>query len=175
MHKLKLLYQIFCILGAVSMTAFCFCKYFQNESVVSVSYRQFHEASEDIYPGISFCFLSTRIEGIFKNTNNLTTKDIARTMKGQGKNNEKLFENITYKDMTVEFPLKTFAYTGMKNIIKNICTNSECFKIYGDGKIKCFTHDIRFKRRETIKVLRLRTGPLSMKNAKILVYFHHPG
>ena len=68
---LTLSVQLFCIIGAVGMTAFCIHKYIKNESVVSISYRRFHSTPEDIYPSISICFKNGQT-GPFVDVNNIS-------------------------------------------------------------------------------------------------------
>ena len=60
-----------------------------------------------------------------------------------------------------------------RNFGQEPCNN--CLKIYGDGWIKCFTHDIKF-----IKNQNYRTKELQVKNtweqeSHIGIFFHQPG
>ena len=63
------------------MTSLCVYKYLKNESVVSVSFKIFHDTPEDIYPRISICFEHPKT-GPFKDTYNIKKYDLSNMMKG---------------------------------------------------------------------------------------------
>ena len=176
MDKL-LIYQILCIAGAVGMTSFCVFKYFKNESVVSVSYKVFHDTPDDVYPSITIC-LGTSKFGPFVETNNISHEYIAQMMKGRKKYNRSLLGNITYEDMTIKLPVKSLRYFTIKEDLTytELCADSKCFKTFGDGRIKCFTHDIKFTEGILIKRLTLQiTKTRHINEATMKIYFHHPG
>ena len=58
MNKVKKLYQILCIAGAVAMTVYSIMTYISNESVVSVHSKEFHATPEDVYPSFTLCFVN---------------------------------------------------------------------------------------------------------------------
>ena len=57
------------------------------------------------------------------------------------------------------------------------CESSKCFKMYGDGWLKCFTYDIKFNKENNYKVITFvikKTKQLmNVRNMK--VFLHHPG
>ena len=161
MDKL-LVYQILCIVGAVGMTSFCVFKYFKNESIVSVSYKVFHYTPDDVYPSISIC-LGNKKFGPFVDTNNISAEDISDMMKGRTKYNQSLLKNITYEDMTIRLPVERLEYLRIEEDLtfKEPCVDSKCFNPSGDGRVKCFTHDLIFTegiitKRLTIKITKTK-------------------
>ena len=136
------------------MTLFCVHKYFKNESVVSVSYRRFHDTPDDVYPSISICF-SNKKSGPFVDTNGIDRNHIARMMNGKAIYNESLLNNIKYEDMTIGLPVQKIEYLTIQEdpAFTEPCVDSKCFNTYGDGKIKCFIHDINFLQGEMYKHL----------------------
>ena len=166
-----------CIAGAVGMTLFCVFKYFKNESIVSVSYKVFHDTPDDVYPSISIC-LGNKKFGPFVDTNNISAEDISDMMKGLTKYNQSLLKNITYEDMTIRLPVERLEYLRIEEDLtfKEPCVDSKCFNPSGDGRVKCFTHDLIFTegiitKRLTIKITKTK----QIMEADMIIYFHHPG
>ena len=180
MHKLKLFHQLICICGAIGMTSFCFYKFFQNKSVVSIELKEFHVTPRDIYPSFSVCFTNQRNDGIFKDTNGLKRKVVSDMMKGLAPLNESLLENQTYEDMTIKFPSGDIYYMIDKDGVghKHICNMPYCFQTFGDAVTKCFTHDIKFEQNTKIIKLDMTLRNLSsliVEESVLNVYIHHPG
>ena len=174
MKLLEHIFQLLCIAGAFGMTALCIHKYLDDGSVVSINNRRFHDTPGDVYPSISICLR----DGVFVDTNNVTGSDIEKMVKGLGKFNETFFENITYEDMTTTLQIEELFYTTFQGEqIQVPCENSKCFKMYGDGGRKCFTHDIKFDKENKYKRMKIRIKKTkTLINAeKIIVFFHHPG
>ena len=145
MNTPGILFHTLCIIGAIGMTLFCVFKYFKNESVVSVSYKVFHDTPDDVYPSISICLRATKV-GPFVDTNDISREDISDMMRGLTKYNQSLLMNITYEDMTIKLPVERLTYVtlGKDMTYTKPCVGSNCFVTYGDGWMKCFTHDIKF-------------------------------
>ena len=176
MNKFNVLYHALCIAGALGMTLFCFKKFLKNESVVSASYKLFHETPDDVYPSISICFQNRKI-GPFEDTNDIKKTDISNMMKGITEFNQSLLGNLTYEDMTIKLQIKKVFYRMLSGITERVlCANSECFKTYGDGMIKCFTYDMIYKKNK-----RYQTMTFLFKNIwtwtlyQIKIFLHHPG
>ena len=80
--------------------------------------------------------------------------------------------------MTTGLPVENLSYLIIKedSVFTDACVDSKCFKIYGDGKMKCFTHDINFVQGEMYKILHiLLTKTKHIIESKMMMYFHHPG
>ena len=170
-------YKILCIAGAVGMTSFCVFKYFKNESVVSVSYKVFHDTPDDVYPSISICLRATNV-GPFVDTNDISREDISDMMRGLTKYNQSLLMNITYEDMTIKLPVERLTYVtlGKDMAYTKPCVGSNCFVTYGDGWMKCFTHDIKFVKGKTYKRLSIQLKKTKqIMEAVMEIYFHYPG
>ena len=174
MKLLKNIFQLLCIAGALGMTSFCIYKYLDDGSLVSINSRRFHDTPDDVYPSISICLY----RGLFVDTNNVNGSDIEKKMNGLTEFNETFFENITYEDMTTTLQIEALVYEpfqGKKIQIK--CQNSKCFKIYGDGLLKCFTYDVKFngeKKYKRMEIVIKKTKEL-MNVQAMIIYFHHPG
>ena len=178
MNKLNILFQLLCIAGAVGMTLFCVLKYLSNESVVSVSLRVFHDAPDDVYPSISICFLHNDKYGPFVDTNGLIREDIAKMMTGRIKYNKSHFKNISYENMTMLLPLEKMTYMILRKDSGHriMPLNYKHFKTYGDGKLKCFTHDVEFLHGKIIKRINIRlTKTKQIGDSQMTIFFHHPG
>ena len=139
------------------MTSLCVVKYFKNDSVVSLSYQVFQVTPEDVYPSISICFRNPSF-GPFVDTNNIKRETIAKMMKGQTKYEKNIFENITYEDMTISMTVEKIFYILLRENSNYAvqCDDSKCFKSYGDGKVKCFTHDINYVQGKLYRLLSIR-------------------
>ena len=177
MNKYKIFFQLLCIAGAVIMTSLCVVKYLNNDSVVSLSYQVFQVTPEDVYPSISICFRNPSF-GPFVDTNNIKRETIAKMMKGQTKYDKNIFENITYEDMTISMTVEKMFYTLLRENSNYAvqCDASKCFKSYGDGKVKCFTHDINYVHGKLYRLLSIRIKKTKqIINEKMDIYFHHPG
>ena len=176
MNILKVLFKLFCIVGTLVMTSFCLHKYFKNDSVVSVSYKRFHDTPDDVYPSISLCFQSPK-SGPFLDTDDIKKKDIRSMMTGITTFNKSLLGNLTYEDMTIKLKIETIRYGILsRNFVQIPCANSECFKTFGDGMIKCFTHDIKFEKNmkyHSVIIRFKRSWPGGTQNMRI--YNHYPG
>ena len=120
MNILGLLYKFLCIAGSVIMTIFCFHKYSKNESVVSVTYKKFHDTPEDVFPSFSVCFENGENE-LFVDVNGFKNKDIVNMMRGVARFNQSLFLNTTYQDMTLKLPIKVFKYLTENRYNKYSC------------------------------------------------------
>ena len=157
MNTPGILFHTLCIIGAIGMTLFCVFKYFKNESVVSVSYKVFHDTPDDVYPSISICLRATNV-GPFVDTNDISREDISDMMRGLTKYNQSLLMNITYEDMTIKLPVERLTYVtlGKDMAYTKPCVGSNCFVTYGDGWMKCFTHDIQFFEGKTYKRLSIK-------------------
>ena len=176
MNIFKILYQIFCIAGAVGMSLFCVLKYLKNESVVSVSYKVFHDTPDDVYPSISICFYTLNQYGPFVNTSGINKQDIARMMKGEKEYNQSLFENITYEDMTMKLSVLVYMYIEEITVDIVKCDDFKCFKTYGDGIKKCFSHDIKYAQGKIYKSLNIRVKKTKKLMETVMqIFFHHPG
>ena len=158
------------------MTSLCLHKYFKNDSVVSVSYKRFHDTPDDVYPSISLCFQSLR-SGPFMDTDDIKKNDIRNMMTGITAFNQSLLGNLTYEDITIKLEIKASWYKILSsNLVQIPCAGSECFKTYGDGRIKCFTHDISFEKNLKYQKLVIRvkkTWPEGSQRIKIFI--HYPG
>ena len=141
MKLLEHAFQLLCIAWAIGMTAFCIHKYLDDASVVSINSRKFHDTQDDVYPSISICLY----RGLFVDTNNVTGSDIEKMVKGSTELNESFIGNITYEDMTTTLQILGLYYKPFQGKrIQARCENSKCFKKYGDGILKCFSHDVVF-------------------------------
>ena len=159
------------------MTLFCVFKYFKNESVVSVSYKVFHDTPDDVYPSISICLRATKV-GPFVDTNDISREDISDMMRGLTKYNQSLLMNITYEDMTIKLPVERLTYVtlGKDMTYTKPCVGSNCFVTYGDGGMKCFTHDIQFFEGKIYKRLTIQLKKTKqIMDAVMTIYFHYPG
>ena len=87
MNVFRIVYQVFCIAGALGMSLLCVHRFMKNESVVSVSYKVFHETPDDVYPSISICFQDARL-GPFEDTNDIKKSEIADMMTGKTEYNQ---------------------------------------------------------------------------------------
>ena len=138
---LKHIFRLLCIAGAIGMTALCIYKYLDDASVVSINSRRFHDTPDYVYPSISICLVG----GLFVDTNNVKGSDIEKMVKGSAEYDETFFKNITNDDVTTTLQIVALSYTPFQGEkIQISCENSKCFKKYGDGILKCFTHDIKF-------------------------------
>ena len=143
MNRSELFYQILCIAATIGMTSYCIHKYFKNESVVSVNTKEFHDSPNDIYPSISLCFRPN--EKLFVDTKDMNRTEMIKMMKGNKEFNGSLFQNTTYEDITIQLQSGSIKYTTSTNRkeFRKVCSMPGCFNIIGDGKMKCFTHDIK--------------------------------
>ena len=84
--------------------------------------------------------------GPFVDTNDIRKKEIYDTMRGLTHHNQSLLMNITYDDMTIRLPVEKWEYLTKEEDFsyKKPSVDSTCFETYGDGDLKCFTHDIEF-------------------------------
>ena len=174
MKLLEHVFQLLCIAGAIGMTVFCIHKYLDDASVVSTNSRRFHDTPDDVYPSISICLHGE----LFVDTNNAKGSDIEKMVKGSKGFNESFFENITYDDMTTSLKIFALYYTTFQGkLIRAPCKKSRCFKKYGDGTLKCLTHDIVFDKEKKYKQMKIfinKTKQL-MNVGEVQVFFHHPG
>ena len=174
MKLLEHTFQLLCIAGAIGMTAFCIYKYLDDASVVSMKSRRFHDTPDDVYPSISICLYN----GLFVDTNNAKGSDIEKMLKGLTEFNKSFFDNITYEDMTTTLQIEELFYETFQGKTNRMsCKNSECFMIYGDRILKCFTHDIKFNKEnkyKRMKIVMKKTKEL-MNVGWVSVIFHHPG
>ena len=48
--------------------------------------------------------------------------------------------------MTIKLPVESLRYLTIEKDLDytNPCVDSNCFVTFGDGRTKCFTHDIKF-------------------------------
>ena len=88
MNKFEKVFQIFCIAGAVGMTAYSVMKYTRNESVVTIYYKEFHATPEDVYPSITLCFVNTNKSEIARLRNRLKNFEKSQSM---------TYDNLTMK------------------------------------------------------------------------------
>ena len=176
MNVFRIVYQVFCIAGALGMSLLCVHRFMKNESVVSVSYKVFHETPDDVYPSISICFQDARL-GPFEDTNDIKKSEIADMMTGKIEYNQSLLGNLTYEDMTMKLQIKTATYRMVSGNTDSLsCANSKCLKTYGDGRIKCFTHDMMFKKNDKYQELVLRIKKNWVKARHVIkIFCHHPG
>ena len=173
MMKVKILYQLLCIVATLGMTTLCILKYLKNESVVSV-----HDSPTDVYPSITLCFEGKKT-GPFVDTNNVEKVKISDMMKGLTKLNRSLLENATYDDMTIMLNVDKIDYVMLENDLKlkTQCTQSDCFKTIGDVRIKCFTHDINIEGQSTLMSMwiKLDNAKSTLADFSMSIYLHHPG
>ena len=144
---------------------------------MAVSNKVFHDTADDVYPSISICLQNTKC-GPFVDTNDISSKDLANMMKGLIKYNKSLVMNITYEDMTIKLPVEKLSYLtlGKDSAYKEPCVDSNCFKTSGDGRIKCFTHDLKFAKGMIIKRLAIQIKKTrQIMESRMKIYFHHPG
>ena len=178
MKKVEYVYKIFCISGAIGMTAFCFYRYSKNESRVSVNEKAFHDTPRDVYPSMTICLTAGKY-GLFVDKNNVSRRDIVKMMTGFTEINQSVFENTNYDEMTMTLKVKRFRYRYLKGKFDEDipCQKSKCMKIRGDSVGKCITHDIQFKKQVKYKEFNIHiTKTTSLMEAdKMKIFFHHPG
>ena len=125
------------------MSCYCLRKYLNNESIAAVSYTEFHDSPDDVYPSITIC-LSNGISGPFVDTENMNKTEVANMIKEWGNINSSILGNVTYDDITIGMQDFGTNLTYVSEEGKsNPCKNKTCFKSYGDAVQKCFAHDIR--------------------------------
>ena len=52
------IFQLICIISALSLQAWCVWEFIKNEDVVEVSFRKYRDGDDSLYPDISLCFKS---------------------------------------------------------------------------------------------------------------------
>ena len=62
---IKSLFTAVCILVAIFFTAYCTYQYYQNEDSSVVTFSEYHEQENNIYPGLTLCFRKYHEEGTF--------------------------------------------------------------------------------------------------------------
>ena len=157
------------------MTSYCIYKYLKNESVVSVSHKIFHDTPDDVYPSISICFQS--LSGPFVDTRDIKKNDIAEMMNGSTTFNQSLLDNLTYNDITLKLEIENFMFQILPRTWRQEpCNNSGCFTTFGDGWVKCFTHDIKYKHKQNYRTLSFNVKKSWEQGSQIInLFLHHPG
>ena len=91
--------------------------------------------------------------------------------------NQSFLRNLTYEDITIKLEIETIWYKILSiNDIQIPCSGSECLRTYGDGRIKCFTYDMKFEKNIKYQKLMIRVKRTWPKQSKLIkIFVHHPG
>ena len=185
MKVCNFIYTSCCLLASMMMIFVCLMKFRMNESTVSMQYKQFHATKEDSYPSFTICFSSVDVPpwlGPFVDFNGLPGANIAKMVRGHKDMNPEI-KKAEYDDFTINIQdiLKLFL---IKDNLGNTSTifNSEKMKnkvpfiVHGDAFIKCFSHNIEYKKETQIRSIQLNLRNMTIVSEfGISIFFHHPG
>ena len=179
---IRCIFQTFCFLATLTMSIYCFCKYFRDEDVSMITYKHFHHSKNGIYPSFSICFYNPfNEEKLRKYGVNISTYSEYL----QGMYWDPKMEHIDYEEVTLQIEdylcdvtmdphdLTWIDYKDMKiqhdKMYGNKChypTNHSHHQIsvpyvhYRSGLNKCFTFDIPYKYKQSVTYfsINLRSG-----------------
>ena len=129
----------------------CHEKFIEDDSISSLSIKQYLNSKEDIYPSISFCFvdpysnMKLQKYGFDKRTyRSMLQGEIPEKLLKMGQNwTEKLY-NISIDDISYEAEFESeFRYDTFGNWEKRVTENTSMIYLYHKGHVvKCFTIEV---------------------------------
>ena len=87
-----------CIIATLCFTSYCLYRYGLDDDTSRIHFKNYQEASDDIYPALTLCFKDYIIKSAFNN-NNKKLKDYKSFLMGLKESD--VFENLDYENVTL--------------------------------------------------------------------------
>ena len=91
-------FLLICVITTVVLTIYCIYQYSRNEDVSQISFKQYHEDEDSIYPAVTLCFTDYLNRSLFKD--GFSEKEYKNFMKGNSGADE-MWE-IDYEDVIID-------------------------------------------------------------------------
>ena len=171
-------------------------RYFKNEDMSTISYRQFNKEAEDIYPDITFCIEKGHLKHSIEEFQ-VSSDTFSDIMKGNvpfniddqniskriaGLNTDLYFIDLPEILISFEFTTSknTTSYSMTKDLSKEQKRKIDAFfkTTYVDPRTKCFTRNSLVERGKDIVRKEDKIGLTfyqRMDFSKLKIFLHHPG
>ena len=162
MEKINFIFHFICIIAVFIYAIINIYAYLRNEDLCEVSFKTFHNKSEDIYPSLSMC-LNTPLNISQKSLNDINASLYEQYLLGRI-NDKQNFSDIDYNKVSIkldDFMIKAYAKNKgdlkesdlREEIPLNEHVTEQSWGWYW-GIMKCFTFNVPFK--ENIKISSIR-------------------